>query len=206
MSRKKVLEGGTREKILQVAMQVFMENGYEKTSVRTILDKADIVTGSFYHFFASKEELFEEIIVQFLKMYESRVLAVTEDETTSFIQKVKLILDLVEEDTGFYYQKLEAQRLHWTIQYALHKKTVMAILPEVEKLVDREIKEHRAFNPLQLDSRTLAAVVLQGMEGILHAKPVGDTDGNQISREQIDKMKRDVISYITMIMGLQDIK
>ncbi len=203
MSRKKALEGGTREKILTTAMQVFMENGYEKTSVRMILEKADIVTGSFYHFFASKEELFEEVIAQYLTRYQSNVIKITDMESVNFIDKVKSVLNTTQESTEFYYQNLEAQRLHWTIQYALHKKTLMAILPQVEKMVDKEIRENRASNPMHMDAHTLSVVVLQGMEGILHAKSMGEADEKQITLEQVEKMKKDVIAYIILVMGLE---
>ncbi len=197
MSRKKTLEGGTRDKILDAALQVFMENGYENTSVRTILAKAGVVTGSFYHFFSSKEELFEAVIGQYLQQYAQNIAEIVDKEDSSVFTKLELILNIAEESTGFYYQKLEADKLHWTIQYALHKKTMMAILPAVEKLVNNAISNGIVTNPLQLDNCTLASLLLQGMEGIIHAKPVDTMD-----EEQIKKIRADIIAYVTMILGV----
>ena len=51
--------GETREKIIAAATKVFFEHGYEDASVKMIIDEAGIVTGSFYHFFPSKEANFE---------------------------------------------------------------------------------------------------------------------------------------------------
>lgn len=53
-------KGETREVILDAAEKVFFQNGFEKTSVKMILEEAKIVTGSFYHFFPSKEALLRQ--------------------------------------------------------------------------------------------------------------------------------------------------
>ena len=66
-------KGETREKILNAATKVFFENGFEATSVKMILDEANVVTGSFYHFFPSKENLFENVVEKFLHNYTESV-------------------------------------------------------------------------------------------------------------------------------------
>lgn len=43
-----------KENILNVAIELFLENGIEKTSVRSIADKAGIAPGTFYLYFPSK--------------------------------------------------------------------------------------------------------------------------------------------------------
>ena len=59
MARKAVLEGGKREEIITAAEQLFFTEGFEKTSVRMILEKVGGEVGMFYHYFKSKEELFD---------------------------------------------------------------------------------------------------------------------------------------------------
>lgn len=53
----------------QSGRKVFFEHGYEETSVRMIQEEANVVTGSFYHFFPSKELLFEVVVERFLAGY-----------------------------------------------------------------------------------------------------------------------------------------
>jgi len=48
---------GTRERILQAAMELFTTKGYEATSVAEILERAGVNSGSLYYFFKGKEEL-----------------------------------------------------------------------------------------------------------------------------------------------------
>ena len=47
----------TREKILQAAVRLFHEYGYNATSVQDIVSAAEVPKGSFYNYFKSKEEL-----------------------------------------------------------------------------------------------------------------------------------------------------
>lgn len=48
---------GTRERLLQAAMELFTTEGYESTSLTQILQRAQVNSGSLYYFFKSKEEL-----------------------------------------------------------------------------------------------------------------------------------------------------
>ena len=50
-----------RESILAAALQCFHVLGYEKTTVADIKARAQVSTGSLYHHFASKEQLFAEL-------------------------------------------------------------------------------------------------------------------------------------------------
>ncbi|MFA7601560.1 MAG: TetR/AcrR family transcriptional regulator [Novosphingobium sp.] len=51
-----------RELILAAATRRFAEYGFEATTVRQIADEVNILSGSLYHHFATKEEILEEIV------------------------------------------------------------------------------------------------------------------------------------------------
>jgi len=51
-----------RQHLLQVAAELFAENGYNKTSVNDIVKMAKVSKGSFYTYFESKESLFFGIV------------------------------------------------------------------------------------------------------------------------------------------------
>jgi AcrR family transcriptional regulator len=51
-----------REQILAAATRRFAEFGFEATTVRQIADDVNILSGSLYHHFATKEEILEEIV------------------------------------------------------------------------------------------------------------------------------------------------
>ncbi|HUN55148.1 MAG TPA: helix-turn-helix domain-containing protein [Smithella sp.] len=47
-----------KNKIIEIARQLFVEQGYQKTTIRQIIEKAGINTGTLYHFFRDKEDIF----------------------------------------------------------------------------------------------------------------------------------------------------
>lgn len=55
-----------RRAILEAAMRVFRDKGYHQASVHDIIDEARIARGTFYLYFPSKQELFGELVAEFL--------------------------------------------------------------------------------------------------------------------------------------------
>jgi AcrR family transcriptional regulator len=51
-----------RSMILQAAARLFAERGFEATSVRQIADAVDLLPGSLYHHFDTKEQILHEVI------------------------------------------------------------------------------------------------------------------------------------------------
>ena len=52
----------TRERLVQAAVYLFYLQGYEATGMAELLAYAQVNSGSFYHFFGSKEELLLEVL------------------------------------------------------------------------------------------------------------------------------------------------
>lgn len=52
-----------KSKILEISRDLFIEQGYKQTTTRQIIQKADVLNGSLYHFFENKEDIFKHIIV-----------------------------------------------------------------------------------------------------------------------------------------------
>ncbi len=56
-----------REEILGAALQCFHDLGYEKTTIADIKARAKVSTGSIYHHFSSKEQLFAELYLETIR-------------------------------------------------------------------------------------------------------------------------------------------
>ena len=58
----------TRERILQSAIELFWENGYAATGMADIFERARANSGSFYHFFDSKEDLLLAVLDRYIEL------------------------------------------------------------------------------------------------------------------------------------------
>ena len=56
-----------RKRILAVSGELFLKQGYKKTSIRKIIDESGITIGSLYHFFKNKDDLLFHLAVDGFK-------------------------------------------------------------------------------------------------------------------------------------------
>ena len=65
MGSSKQRRGNTRQRIQDVALELFAEQGYEKTSLREIAEHLDVTKAALYYHFKTKEDilisLFEDL-------------------------------------------------------------------------------------------------------------------------------------------------
>jgi AcrR family transcriptional regulator len=71
----------TRALILDTALHMFRESGYEATTMRAIAQKAGVATGNAYYYFASKDELMGEFYARLVTEQASASRGVLETET-----------------------------------------------------------------------------------------------------------------------------
>jgi TetR/AcrR family transcriptional regulator, transcriptional repressor for nem operon len=58
---------GTKARIVEAAMRLFWEHGYERTAIADIVAAAGVRSGSLYHFFATKEEVLIAVLEAYLE-------------------------------------------------------------------------------------------------------------------------------------------
>jgi TetR/AcrR family transcriptional repressor of nem operon len=66
---------GTRDRLIDAAMNLFWEKGYANTSMSDLLGAAKANSGSFYHFFSSKEELLLAVLDKYFTLLHPAMLA-----------------------------------------------------------------------------------------------------------------------------------
>lgn len=52
----------TKKQLEDIALQLFIQNGYDKTSISAIVKKGRVSKGAFYYYFKSKEEILESVV------------------------------------------------------------------------------------------------------------------------------------------------
>ena len=54
-----------RDELLDTALALFLENGYDRTSVEHITQAVGVAKGTFYHYFATKDALLEQLVERY---------------------------------------------------------------------------------------------------------------------------------------------
>src|SRR3954449_10420462 len=111
----------TRQALLDAATELFGTAGFDATSVQSIVDRAQVTKGGFYHHFASKQELLHEIHDRFIEFHLERMreLLAIEDLPAEELL-TRLVRDILVEgavrwrdDIEIFYQErrqLEGER------------------------------------------------------------------------------------------------
>jgi AcrR family transcriptional regulator len=61
-ARGELPRGGTRERIQEIALELFAEQGYEKTSLREIAERLGVTKAALYYHFKSKEDIVRSFV------------------------------------------------------------------------------------------------------------------------------------------------
>ena len=102
-----------KREIIETAFNLFVQNGYERTSVQQIIDTLSISKGTFYHHFKSKDDLLDAVISDILEDVASEINRIAnsdKDAVTKLIEiygvfrgkedALKLILAELYRDTN----------------------------------------------------------------------------------------------------------
>lgn len=177
MARKAVLDGGKRDEIISKAMQLFFINGYEATSVRMILEQVGGEVGMFYHYFQSKEELFQKVVEHFFHEYRVNFEKLTKESASP---------EQFTEDFLTYYE-INMQRfhslsgnMHWTIQYAMAARTIEELKPAMILLLQQW--KYNGTKPVDI----AAAQILYALSATLHSESFSLMSGDEKKKMLIE--------------------
>lgn len=184
MARKAVLEGGKRDEIIGTAMKLFFEHGYEATSVRMIMNKVGGEIGMFYHYFKSKDMLFDCVVERFFRDYRERFEEVLSDCNTRE-DFVRILLPMYEKSMEEF--GLIRGNVHWTVQIAMHDGTLQALRPVISTMIDKwEVKNS---TPPDI----LAGQLLYGLSATVHS--------HEFEKMSAAKKKKCILDYIGRVLG-----
>jgi AcrR family transcriptional regulator len=100
----------TRTAIVEAALRLFGENGYEATTMRAIAKEAGVATGNAYYYYASKEELIREYFARHQAEHAAACRQVLATETRlgrRIAGVLRALVDVLAPCRGF------AAKLYW---------------------------------------------------------------------------------------------
>ena len=85
-----------RDRILNVAIKEFADNGFENTSIQQIAKKAGISVGSVYKYFENKETMFSMVVHEGLSSLEELLMSLADSSEDILVKAEKIIRELLK--------------------------------------------------------------------------------------------------------------
>ena len=159
----------TRMRIVLAAMDLFWEKGYQSTSVADLLKRADVHSGSLYHFFPGKQDVLLAVLDMYHGGIDEMLLAPVWKGVNDPIERVFALLakyrELIVQTDCTYGCPIGSLALE------LHEPDP-AVLSRLEAnftqwivAIERCLIDAGTRLPKSLDRRALASFVLTTMEG-----------------------------------------
>ena len=89
-----------RQELLDTAMELFTQKGYEETSMGDIAKTAGVAQGLVYRYFDSKQKLFQEAMEQYVRACCAGFLPILHDRTKTVGERLDLMAQAVQEKDG----------------------------------------------------------------------------------------------------------
>ncbi|MBQ8496086.1 MAG: TetR/AcrR family transcriptional regulator [Clostridia bacterium] len=121
MPRKPITDSGKREEILSAALDLFLANGYEKTSIRMISQKIGCEVGLVYYYFKTKDDVFENALALYFTQTENELKALMETKETNVEKIIENFADYIKEKAE-NYRAAFSENAHITIRAAVREK------------------------------------------------------------------------------------
>lgn len=190
MPRKQVVEGGTKNKILEVGRRRFFENGFDATGIRAIMKEVGTDTSVFYYYFKSKDELFTKVLDDFFAPYHQDFQCLVDGSKETPFQSLLRFFDYVKNATMDFRSKY-ADKIHCTVRWAIRERMLTVIEPYIEQIINVLIDN--GANP-KMDAHLSAIFLSHGVGSvILHEEA-----------QWVESVSLDMRKTINLLLGLDE--
>ncbi|MCU5098260.1 TetR/AcrR family transcriptional regulator [Bacillus wiedmannii] len=165
-----------RKEILETAERLFITKGYTKTTVNDILKEIGIAKGTFYHYFKSKEEVMDEIIMRIIKDDVAKAKAIVSNPNISVLEKLFRVLMAQSPKSGDVKDKM-IEQFHQPNNAEMHQKSIVQSIihlsPVLAEILEQGIDEGIFSTPYPQETIELLLSSAQVIfdEGLFQWKP-----------------------------------
>lgn len=192
MPRKQKFDGGTKNRMLEVATKMFFEKSYEGTSVRDIVKEVGCEVGLFYYYYKTKDDLFTDVMENFFEPYKKDFQALVEQARAISERALLRFFEYMKKKVIEFREKYSAN-MHRTIRWAIREQALTVIEPYIEEIIQIVVEHGAKF---KMDIHLTAIFLAHGIGSvILHE----DAEYVEETTEQLRKV-------VNLIMGLKPVE
>lgn len=186
MKRSVKLPEIRKQELIAAALKLFYTNGYEKTSIRDILNTVGGEVGMFYHYFKSKDEIFELAVEYFLNEYVTDFSVVSNYDSKSFQQSLDSLITL-QGEAIIKYKNIWSDKIHWSMASAIYKKTLERLIPYMEAFISKAINNNEiSLKTENVSIHEITLFLIYGISGVLHERPLAGLTQAELLKKQKD--------------------
>lgn len=130
--------------IMDASELLFTSKGYEQTTINDILAKVEIGKGTFYHYFKSKEEVMDAIIMRIVNADAAAAKAIADNPALPAIPKLFQILFAGKPKSGGQKEKM-LEQFHKPNNAEMHQRSlvqsILHLTPVLTQVVEQGIRE-----------------------------------------------------------------
>lgn len=133
----------TKRKIFETSMKLFAQKGYDATSIEDITATVGVAKGTLYYHFSSKEEIFNFLIEEGIKLLQNSVDIKTKKHS-NYIDKIKAIILIQIKIVAKYEDIITIILSQFWGKEARNKKCqehVYDYIGQIEKIVQEGIEK-----------------------------------------------------------------
>lgn len=153
-----------RQEIIDTAMKVFYEKGYEKTSVSDIAKEMNVAQGLCYRYFSSKEELFDTALDQYAQRQVDYICSFLKPEMSlsDAVEKMPSFIEAEDEDS--YARKI----CHENGNLKFHNQLSLKICSKLQPVVTELLTAANEKGTIYIrDVETVSSFCVYGQLGVL---------------------------------------
>ena len=189
-----------KQELLKIAYNMFLNKGYDNTSIDDIINEAKIAKGTYYYYFESKEATLEEVINMMIN-----------EELATAKQVLNMPISIPEKLVGIITSlrpKIDEKEIQDTLNkkenIVMHEKINNRIIEEAIPLLEQVVNEGiegNIFNCNHIKERLRMLLILSNEL----------FDGNKIDLNQVEVFidttekilgaKEGTLSFIKMLIG-----
>ena len=203
-----------KNEFLDTAMALFMQHGYEQTSVNTIIDTVGVSKGAFYHYFKSKEELLDQLAERAAEQSLAGAQGILDNTTMSAVEKLNA---LFAQTNQFKAQNRELMIAIARVFYSdanillrsrLSERSVERVAPIVAQILEQGRREGSMdITPPEETARFVLRIGTEVVQTFAAGLGSGRSDAVGLSPEAIGQIKVAMEVYqrsVERILGLAD--
>ena len=155
----------TKEKIMDVALHMFSERGYEAVSIRDICGEVGIKESTLYYHFKNKMDILDSLIAKFKEHIEGLLIHIDEmpqmpsgktkkknAESTDIIDSYMMDSYLFDPFCNLMIRLMMIEQFHNEEMRALYEKTMFTDPYDIYLRVFRMLASHGVFSESQVDA------------------------------------------------------